>query len=99
MFNEQVKNTTIDADIFYAVAHASEFENIRQRDEEMEELGRLEEESSFLEVQRARRIRLILAKVCKPTTTSCTKTQSPSPRIVQCGESCRQVGSQQRRAR
>jgi activating signal cointegrator complex subunit 3 len=51
MFNEQVKNTISDADIFNAAAHASEFENITQRDEEMEELGRLEEDSCFLEVK------------------------------------------------
>ena len=51
MFNEQVTSTISDAEIFSVVAQANEFENITQRDEEMEELNRLEVDTCFLEVK------------------------------------------------
>jgi hypothetical protein len=46
-----LKPTLSDAEILSVVAQASEFENIIQREEEMEELTKLEESACSLDVK------------------------------------------------
>jgi activating signal cointegrator complex subunit 3 len=50
-FNRMLKPTLSDADIFNLAAQSAEFENIVIRDEEMEDLDRLETESCRLDVK------------------------------------------------